>query len=85
MAKTHLSLTGDPELKGAPTGYILPINNIIVSVGAGFVVPLVGEVRFKLYLDFRILDLYTQLGSCVQIKVTSIPKKEFFLKKIYWM
>ncbi|XP_021919566.1 C-1-tetrahydrofolate synthase, cytoplasmic isoform X1 [Zootermopsis nevadensis] len=44
MAKTHLSLTGDPELKGAPTGYILPIKNIIVSVGAGFVVPLVGQI-----------------------------------------
>ena len=48
MAKTSRSLTGDPAVKGAPTGYTLPITNVMVSVGAGFVIPLVGEVKFVL-------------------------------------
>jgi len=45
MAKTHLSLSHDPEQKGAPTGFILPIRDIRASVGAGFLYPLVGTVR----------------------------------------
>lgn len=48
MAKTSRSLTGDPAVKGAPTGYTLPIANAMVSVGAGFVILLVGEVKFVL-------------------------------------
>ncbi|CAH6841782.1 Mthfd1 [Phodopus roborovskii] len=42
MAKTHLSLSHNPEQKGAPTGFILPIRDIRASVGAGFLYPLVG-------------------------------------------
>ncbi|KAJ9575956.1 hypothetical protein L9F63_007183 [Diploptera punctata] len=45
MAKTSLSLSGDPTVKGAPTGFILPITNLMISVGAGFVVPIVGEIQ----------------------------------------
>lgn len=45
MAKTHLSLSHDPNLKGAPTGYTLPVNNIRASVGAGFLYPLCGQMR----------------------------------------
>lgn len=45
MAKTHLSLTDDPARKGAPTGFILPIREVRASVGAGFIYPLVGEMR----------------------------------------
>lgn len=45
MAKTHLSLTADPALKGAPTGFTLPIREVRASVGAGFIYPLVGEMR----------------------------------------
>jgi hypothetical protein len=45
MAKTHLSLTHDPALKGRPTGYIFPIRDIRASVGAGFLYPLCGEMR----------------------------------------
>lgn len=45
MAKTHLSLSHDPEKKGAPTGFVLPIRDIRASVGAGFLYPLVGTVR----------------------------------------
>ncbi|MEX1018376.1 MAG: formate--tetrahydrofolate ligase, partial [Litorilinea sp.] len=45
MAKTHLSLTADPARKGAPTGFTLPIREVRASVGAGFIYPLVGEMR----------------------------------------
>ncbi|KAG9481259.1 hypothetical protein GDO78_010473 [Eleutherodactylus coqui] len=44
MAKTHLSLSHNPELKGAPKGFILPIRDIRASVGAGFLYPLVGTM-----------------------------------------
>ena len=45
MAKTHLSLSSDPALKGAPTGWRLPVREVRASVGAGFVYPICGEMR----------------------------------------
>jgi len=45
MAKTHLSLSHDPALKGAPTGFTLPIREVRASVGAGFIYPLCGDMR----------------------------------------
>lgn len=45
MAKTHLSLTADPSIKGAPTGFTLPIREVRASVGAGFIYPIVGDMR----------------------------------------
>lgn len=45
MAKTHLSLSHDPALKGVPTGFRVPIRDIRASVGAGFLYPLLGEMR----------------------------------------
>ncbi len=45
MAKTHLSLSHDPKLKGAPTGFTVPVREVRASVGAGFVYPLLGEMR----------------------------------------
>jgi formyltetrahydrofolate synthetase len=45
MAKTHLSLSADPSKKGVPKGYRIPINDIRASVGAGFLYPLLGEMR----------------------------------------
>ena len=45
MAKTHLSFTDKPDVKGAPTGFRLPIRDIRASVGAGFLYPLVGAMR----------------------------------------
>ena len=45
MAKTHLSLSHDPNLKGAPTGFILPVRDIRASVGAGFLYPLCGKMK----------------------------------------
>ncbi len=44
MAKTHLSLSHDPALKGAPTGFIVPVRDVCVSAGAGFVYPLLGKM-----------------------------------------
>ncbi|NDJ61301.1 MAG: formate--tetrahydrofolate ligase [Chloroflexi bacterium] len=44
MAKTHLSLSHDPTLKGAPTGFTLPIREVRASVGAGFIYPLCGDM-----------------------------------------
>jgi formate--tetrahydrofolate ligase len=45
MAKTHLSLSSDPSLKGAPTGWTLPVREVRASVGAGFIYPICGDVR----------------------------------------
>ena len=44
MAKTHLSLSHDGNLKGRPTGFIVPIRELRASVGAGFIYPLVGAM-----------------------------------------
>jgi formate--tetrahydrofolate ligase len=45
MAKTHLSFTADPAIKGAPSGFRLPIREVRASVGAGFIYPLCGQMR----------------------------------------
>jgi formate--tetrahydrofolate ligase len=45
IAKTHLSLSGDPKLKGAPTGWRLPVREARASVGAGFIYPICGDMR----------------------------------------
>jgi len=44
MAKTHLSLSHDPMLKGAPTGFTMPVREVRASVGAGFIYPLIGKM-----------------------------------------
>ncbi|EZA59897.1 hypothetical protein DMN91_001124 [Ooceraea biroi] len=53
MAKTSNSITGDPSVKGAPVGFTLDITDIFVSVGAGFVVPMVGEIMMMPGLSTR--------------------------------
>jgi methylenetetrahydrofolate dehydrogenase (NADP+)/methenyltetrahydrofolate cyclohydrolase/formyltetrahydrofolate synthetase/formate--tetrahydrofolate ligase len=45
MAKTHLSISHDPALKGAPSGFVVPVREVRASVGAGFIYPLLGEMR----------------------------------------
>jgi formate--tetrahydrofolate ligase len=45
IAKTHLSISSDPALKGAPTGWTLPVREVRASVGAGFVYPICGDMR----------------------------------------
>ncbi|MHB1929385.1 MAG: formate--tetrahydrofolate ligase [Acidimicrobiales bacterium] len=45
IAKSHLSISSDPSLKGAPTGWTLPVREVRASVGAGFVYPICGDMR----------------------------------------
>ena len=44
IAKTQYSFAADPELRGAPTGHVLPIREVRLSAGAGFVVAMAGEI-----------------------------------------
>lgn len=45
MAKTHLSISHDPSLKGRPTGFTVPIREVRISAGAGFLYPLLGTMQ----------------------------------------
>jgi methylenetetrahydrofolate dehydrogenase (NADP+)/methenyltetrahydrofolate cyclohydrolase/formyltetrahydrofolate synthetase/formate--tetrahydrofolate ligase len=45
MAKTHLSISHDPALKGAPHDYVMTVREVRASVGAGFISPMLGEMR----------------------------------------
>jgi formyltetrahydrofolate synthetase len=53
MAKTHLSLSHDPNLKGRPSGFIVPVRDIRASVGAGFLYPLLGAMSTMPGLPIR--------------------------------
>ena len=44
MAKTQYSFSTDPNLRGAPTGHSLPVREVRLSAGAGFVVVVCGEI-----------------------------------------
>jgi formate--tetrahydrofolate ligase len=44
MAKTQLSITDDPSKKGAPKGWVLTVREVRLAAGAGFIVPLTGEI-----------------------------------------
>jgi formyltetrahydrofolate synthetase len=69
MAKTHLSLSADPSLKGVPKGFRIPISDIRASVGAGFLYPLLGEMRTMPGLPtrpvFYDVDLDLETGKVV--------------------
>jgi formate--tetrahydrofolate ligase len=45
LAKTHLSLSHDPRLKGVPTGFIVPVREVRASAGAGYLYPVLGDMR----------------------------------------
>ncbi|MBQ6473319.1 MAG: formate--tetrahydrofolate ligase [Victivallales bacterium] len=45
MVKTHLSLSHDPERKGRPRGWTLPVRDVLLYQGAGFVVPVAGDIK----------------------------------------
>ena len=45
MAKTHLSLSHDPKLRNAPTGFTVPVRDIRAYTGAGWLVALCGEMQ----------------------------------------
>ena len=67
MAKTQLSLSHDPELKNRPTDWVLPINDILVYKGAGFVVPVAGSIKLMPGTGsnpaFRRIDVDTDTGK----------------------
>src|SRR5579862_4053556 len=69
MAKTHLSLSHDPNLKGAPSGFIVPVRDIRASVGAGFLYPLLGTMSTMPGLSTRPgyfdVDLDTATGRVI--------------------
>ncbi len=66
MVKTHLSLSHDPTLKGRPKGWTLPISDILVYQGAGFIVPVAGGIKLMPGTAsdpaFRQIDVDTQTG-----------------------
>lgn len=45
MVKTHLSLSADPDVKGRPRGFTLPVRDILLYQGAGFTVPVTGDIK----------------------------------------
>jgi len=45
MAKTHLSLSHNPDLKGRPSDFLLPVRDIRAFTGAGFLSPLCGAIQ----------------------------------------
>jgi len=67
MVKTHLSLSHDPDLKGRPAGWELPISDILVYKGAGFVVPVAGTIKLMPGTcsnpAFRGIDVDVQTGK----------------------
>ena len=66
MAKTQLSLSHDPDLKGRPRGWTLPIRDFLVYRGAGFVVPVAGDIPLMPGTGsdpgFRRIDVDTETG-----------------------
>jgi len=44
MAKTQYSFSADPTLLGAPEGFVLPVRDVRLSAGAGFVVAICGDI-----------------------------------------
>ncbi len=66
MVKTHLSLSHDPSLKGRPTGWTLPIRDLLVYRGAGFLVPVAGDIKLMPGTSstpaFRNIDVDTDTG-----------------------
>jgi formyltetrahydrofolate synthetase len=69
MAKTQYSLSHDPDLKGAPSGFTVPVRDIRASVGAGFLYPLLGTMATMPGLSTRPgyydVDLDTATGRII--------------------
>ena len=67
MVKTHLSLSHDPNLKGVPKGWVLPIRDILTYKGAGFVVPVAGTISLMPGTSsnpaFRRIDVDVETGK----------------------
>jgi methylenetetrahydrofolate dehydrogenase (NADP+)/methenyltetrahydrofolate cyclohydrolase/formyltetrahydrofolate synthetase len=69
MAKTHLSLSHDPTLKGVPTGFVVPVREVRASVGAGFIYPLIGKMStmpgLATYPAYMKIDIDLETGKIV--------------------
>ncbi len=69
MAKTHLSISHDPTVKGAPSGFTLPVREVRASVGAGFIYPLIGTMStmpgLATYPAYMKIDLDLETGKIV--------------------
>jgi formyltetrahydrofolate synthetase len=69
MAKTHLSISHDPNLKGAPSGFTVPVRDIRASAGAGFLYPLLGTMSTMPGLSTRPgyydIDIDTETGRVI--------------------
>ncbi|RKX74743.1 MAG: formate--tetrahydrofolate ligase [Spirochaetes bacterium] len=67
MVKTHLSLSHDPAIKGRPKGWTLPVRDIWIYKGAGFVVPVAGAIKFMPGTAsdpaFRYIDVDVKTGK----------------------
>jgi formyltetrahydrofolate synthetase len=67
MAKTHLSLSHDPLLKGVPTGFTVPVREVRASVGAGFIYPLLGKMStmpgLATHAAFMNIDIDLETGK----------------------
>lgn len=67
MVKTHLSLSHNPDFKGRPKGWKLPIRDVLVYKGAGFIVPVAGDIKLLPGTGsnpgFRRIDVDTETGK----------------------
>ncbi|HEC22397.1 MAG TPA: formate--tetrahydrofolate ligase [Chloroflexi bacterium] len=69
MAKTHLSLSHDPTLKGVPKGFTIPVREVRASVGAGFIYPLIGKMStmpgLATHPAFMDIDIDPETGKII--------------------
>ena len=67
MVKSHLSLSHDPDLKGRPKGWVLPISDVLIYRGAGFLVPVAGAIKLMpgtaSLPSFRNIDVDVETGD----------------------
>ena len=67
MVKTHLSLSHDPTLKGRPKGWVLPVRDVQTFMGAGFFVPIAGDIKLMPGMAsdpaFRYVDVDVNTGK----------------------
>lgn len=69
MVKTHLSLTHDPNLKGVPKGWVLPVRDVLIFAGAKFVCPVTGAISLMPGTSsdpaFRRVDVDVNTGKVI--------------------
>ncbi|MGQ9557898.1 MAG: formate--tetrahydrofolate ligase [Desulfurispora sp.] len=67
MVKTHLSLSADPNLKGVPKGWVLPVRDVLIFAGAKFLCPMTGTISLMPGTSsdpaFRRIDVDVETGA----------------------